>query len=138
MNTGFDTSVQHPAPVIHHADKTGGRLAIGQSPGFEIHEWSGGGGGYMHVHHADDEAWHVISGRLRFRFADRQVEAGPGTTVFVPAGAVHDYDEIEPSRYLMILTPRLRAMIEALHDAPYETHADVMRAFESEIIDGPD
>ena len=26
----------------------------------------------LHVHHADDEAWHVVSGALRFRFAGDQ------------------------------------------------------------------
>ena len=39
----------------------------------------------LHVHHADDEAWHVISGALRFRLADREF-AARGSTVLVPAG----------------------------------------------------
>jgi len=40
----------------------------------------------LHVHHQDDEAWHVISGALRFRLADREVIAPAGSTVLVPAG----------------------------------------------------
>ena len=36
----------------------------------------------LHVHHADDEAWHVVSGALRFRFKDTELisrlhETGP-------------------------------------------------------------
>src|SRR5262245_50160808 len=84
--------------------------AIGQS--FEIHEWSGSGPDYLHVHYADDEAWHILEGALTFRFSDRQVEAAAGTTVFVPAGVAHAYFEAGgPTRYLIILTPRLSALI---------------------------
>jgi mannose-6-phosphate isomerase-like protein (cupin superfamily) len=54
-----------------------------------VHEWTGGGPDYLHVHHADDEAWHVLEGTLTFRFRDREIEAGPGATVFVPAGVPH-------------------------------------------------
>ena len=43
----------------------------------------------LHVHHADDEAWHVVSGALRFRFADEEIIAGAGSTVLVPAGQDH-------------------------------------------------
>lgn len=39
----------------------------------------------LHVHHADDEAWHVVSGALRFRFAAEEVVARAGATVLVPA-----------------------------------------------------
>ena len=103
---------------------------------FDVHEWSGSGPGYLHVHYADDEAWHVLEGTLTFRFKDRQVEAPPGTTVFVPAGVAHDYFESQgPARYLIILTPRLRELISALEAAPREQHNDIMRRFESEIVE---
>jgi mannose-6-phosphate isomerase-like protein (cupin superfamily) len=67
----------------------------------------------LHVHHEDDEAWHVLEGRLRFRFADRVVEATAGATVFVPAGVAHTYEAID-ARYLIILTLRLAALIDEL------------------------
>jgi mannose-6-phosphate isomerase-like protein (cupin superfamily) len=54
---------------------------------FEIHEWRGSGPAALHVHHADDEAWHVLQGELTFRYADRSETAGPGTTVFVPGAS---------------------------------------------------
>jgi hypothetical protein len=64
------------------------------------------------------------------------VEAPAGTTVFVPAGVPHDYFESQgPSRYLTILTPRLRELISALHAAPREQHQEIMRRFESEILE---
>ncbi|HEY3476788.1 MAG TPA: cupin domain-containing protein [Anaerolineales bacterium] len=103
---------------------------------FDVHEWSGGGAGYLHVHYADDEAWHVLEGTLTFRLRDRQVEAPAGTTVFVPAGVPHDYFESQgPSRYLIILTPRLRDLISALEAAPREEHNEIMSRFESEMLE---
>jgi len=108
--------------------------ATGQS--FDVHEWSGGGAGYLHVHYADDEAWHVLEGTLTFRLNDKQVEAPAGTTIFVPAGVAHDYFESRgPARYLIILTPRLRDLISALEKAPREQHNAIMRKFESEILE---
>ena len=108
--------------------------ATGQS--FDIHEWTGSGPGYLHVHYADDEAWHVLEGTLTFRLQDKQVEAPAGTTVFVPAGVPHDYFESQtPTRYLIILTPRLRELIAALQAAPLQQHATIMRQFESAIVE---
>src|SRR5690242_17128520 len=102
--------------------------AIGQS--FDLYEWSGSGPGYLHVHYADDEAWHILEGTLTFRFSDRQIEASAGTSVFVPAGVAHDYFEATgPTRYLIILTPRLRELIAALQAAPLQQHATIMRQF---------
>jgi quercetin dioxygenase-like cupin family protein len=108
--------------------------ATGRS--FDIHEWSGSGAGYLHVHHADDEGWHVLEGELTFRLRDRQIEAPAGTTVFIPAGVPHDYFvSQEPGRYLIVLTPRLRELISALEQAPREEHNEIMRRFDSEILE---
>jgi mannose-6-phosphate isomerase-like protein (cupin superfamily) len=107
--------------------------ATGQT--FDVQEWRGSGPDYLHVHYADDEAWHILEGTLTFKFADKQVEAAAGTTVFVPAGVAHTYFEAHgPTRYLIIMTPRLRALIEALHATPYAQHNEVMLKYESEII----
>ena len=115
--------------------------AAGQGPiaalgtSFAIQEWRGSGPDYLHVHYSDDEAWHVLEGILTFKFTDKQVEAPAGTTVFVPAGVAHAYYEAAgPTRYLIIMTPRLRELIAALHAAPYDQHAAIMRQFDSEIV----
>jgi quercetin dioxygenase-like cupin family protein len=103
---------------------------------FCIEEWSGSGPDYLHVHHADDEAWHVLEGTLTYRYADREIEVQAGQTVFVPAGVPHTYEERHgPTRYLIIMTPRLRALIAALHSSPATEHADIYKKFQSEIVE---
>lgn len=108
--------------------------AIGQT--FDIHEWSGSGPDYLHVHYADDEAWHILEGTLTFRFSDRTVEAPAGTTVFVPAGVPHTYYEAAgPTCYLIVMTPRLRELIAALHGSPRSEHSVITHQFASEIVE---
>lgn len=108
--------------------------ASGQS--FEIHEWKGSGPSYLHVHYSDDEAWHVLEGTLTFRFSDGKIAAPAGTTVFVPAGVAHTYYAAAgPARYLIIMTPRLRALIAAMQKAPRDEHNAIMRKFESEVLE---
>ncbi len=108
--------------------------AIGDS--FHIYEWSGSGPDYLHVHYSDDEAWHILEGTLTFKFSDKVVEVPAGTTVFVPAGVPHSYYEAHgPTRYLIILTPRLNELISALHTAPIKEHSGIMRKFDSEILE---
>jgi mannose-6-phosphate isomerase-like protein (cupin superfamily) len=103
---------------------------------FDIHEWSGSGPDYLHIHHADDEAWHILEGTLTFRFRDRTIEAAAGTTVFVPAGVAHTfYEAAGPTRYLIIMTPRLRELIAALHKTPRQEHSAILRQFASEMVE---
>ncbi len=79
-----------------------------------IREWTDSGPSYMHIHRSDDEGFHVLEGSLRFRFPDREVDAPVGTTVFVPAGTPHTYRATMPSRYLIVLTPKLDRLISKL------------------------
>jgi uncharacterized protein YjlB len=124
-----------PSPIIVHRDTPdyAARLnAVGDS--FSIHEWSGSGPPHQHVHHADDEAWHVLEGTLRFTFGEEDAEAGAGSTVFVPAGVPHTYEAIGEARYLIVLTPRLRLLIAELQAAPPARHAEIYRKYDSELI----
>ena len=103
---------------------------------FEIHEWRGSGPATLHVHRSDDEAWHVLEGQLTFRYADRTEIAGPGTTVFVPAGIAHTYTAGSDARYLIILTPRLRALIAALQADRDPAHQhEIYRHFDSDLLE---
>ena len=103
---------------------------------FEIHEWGGSGPATLHVHHADDEAWHILKGELTFRYPDRSEIVGPGTTVFVPAGTPHTYIAAHNARYLIILTPRLSALIAALQADRDPTHQkEIYRRFNSELLE---
>jgi mannose-6-phosphate isomerase-like protein (cupin superfamily) len=66
-----------------------------------IKEWRGSSPSALRVHHLDDEAWHVLEGSLHFRFADRELDAPAGSTVFVPADLAHTY-QAHDARYLIV------------------------------------
>jgi quercetin dioxygenase-like cupin family protein len=103
---------------------------------FSIHEWRGSGPATLHVHHSDDEAWHVLDGELTFRYSDRTETVSSGMTLFVPAGVAHTYTAGENARYLIVLTPRLSALIAALqadHDPAHQR--EIYRRFDSELLE---
>lgn len=103
---------------------------------FSIHEWRGSGPALLHVHNSDDEAWHVLEGELMFRYSDRTETAGAGTTVFVPAGVAHTFSAGAGARYLIILTPRLKALIGALQTDRDPAHQkEIYRQFDSELLE---
>jgi uncharacterized RmlC-like cupin family protein len=92
----------------------------------------------LHVHHEDDEAWYVVEGALRFRLADDRVIVAPaGSTVLVPAGVAHTFGNAGPgpSRYVIVMTARLQALIARLHEVPAAEHAAVYRAFASTLLE---
>ncbi len=125
-------------PVIAFPDRAGpsgaeGIDVVGQS--FSIQEWRGSGPSTLHIHYEDDEAWHVLEGSMRFRFADRVIEVPAGSTVFVPAGVAHTYEAAD-ARYLIILTPRLRDLIAELHQSPDpKAHGEIYRKYRSELLE---
>ena len=121
-------------PIIGQSQGGGERFgAVGNS--FVVHEWRGSGPAVMHVHHADDEAWHVLEGTLNFRFTDRKVSVGAGQTVFVPAGVPHTYEAVN-ARYLIILTPRLASLIAELQQTrERERHPEIYRKHHSELLE---
>ena len=113
-------------------------------------EWRDPGGGTdppryiapLHVHHRDDEAWYVLAGALRFRLGDETVEAPAGGAVLAPRGTVHSYwnPRPEPARYLLVMTARIRALIDALHALEArepEALAAVFRDHDSELLGWP-
>lgn len=103
---------------------------------FCIREWRGSGPATLHVHHSDDEAWHILEGELTFRYTDRTETVGPGTTVFVAAGVPHTYSAGTGSRYLIVLTPRIAALISALQSDRDPAHQqDIYRRFDSELLE---
>jgi mannose-6-phosphate isomerase-like protein (cupin superfamily) len=93
----------------------------------------------LHVHDADDEAWHVISGALRFRFSDRVVIAEAGSTVLIPAGTAHTFGNAgpNPSRYILILPARLDELISRLHEVDRSEHDAVYARYASRIVEEP-
>lgn len=61
----------------------------------------------LHHHTREDWAAHVTEGSLTFVFADGDVTAAAGTTVFVPAGCDFAWrnDHDEPARFLAVHGP---------------------------------
>ena len=114
-----------------------GEPIAARGPSFEVHEWAHGamGGPPLHVHHNDDEAWHVLEGKLVFRFRDTTAEAVADQTMFVPAGVPHTFGSPGNVRYLIISTPRVFALIEALHAGSNVEEAEIYRRFDSEIVE---
>jgi len=110
---------------------------------FVIVEWTDSGEGErdwiaaLHVHHRDDEAWYVLEGRLRFQLGDEMREAGPGEAVFAPKGTPHAYGNArrgERVRYLLVTTPKIRALVHALHEPGASDYDAIFRAHDSESL----
>ena len=57
----------------------------------------------LHVHHSEDEVFHVIAGELRLRVADDDLRLGPGETLLTPKGVPHTYRvESQQARWLTV------------------------------------
>jgi len=119
--------------------------AVGGREGqFVLVEWSDPGGltsrerpiAGLHVHHSDDEAWYVLEGTLGFRVGDDEVEAGAGAAVFVPRGTPHSFWNAGdgPARYVLVMPPRLKALVEALHAPGAGDFAAIFREHASELL----
>jgi mannose-6-phosphate isomerase-like protein (cupin superfamily) len=127
-------------PMIISPEPGGGERVI-RATTLVIRDWTADGTDHdvapLHVHHADDEAWHVISGALRFRFEAKHVVAPAGTTVLVPAGTPHTFGNAgpAPSRLIIILPARLDELISQLHDSNPAQHPAIYRRYESELLE---
>ncbi len=124
----------------------GSTLGTGKDS-FVIAEWQDAGGSAgpprfiapLHLHHNDDEAWYVLEGTLGVRVGDKEVEAKAGSAVLVPRGAAHTYWNSGPGllRYLLVMTPRIYELIQAIHATQERTPA-VLRAlfqkYDSELL----
>jgi hypothetical protein len=122
-------------------------LSAGQLGGpesdFVVVEWSDAGeSGYEwiappHVHHADDEAWYVLEGALKFRLGDDVFEAPAGSAVLAPKGTPHAYGNArggQRARYLLVMTPKIRALVQTLHEPGASDYAAIFEAHDSELL----
>jgi mannose-6-phosphate isomerase-like protein (cupin superfamily) len=83
------------------AAETAGRLSIWE-------EIVGPGEGTPpHIHHREDEVFHVLEGRVRIWCGEEAFEAGPGDTAALPRGVRHHFrnERSEDARLLVICTP---------------------------------
>lgn len=120
-----------------------GRELGGPDSDFVIAEWRDSGASEwewiapLHVHHDDDEAWYVLEGVLRFRLGDEIFEAGSGAAVLAPKGTPHAYGNARgghPARYLLVMTPKIRSLVQALHEPGAGDYAAIFRAHDSELL----
>jgi mannose-6-phosphate isomerase-like protein (cupin superfamily) len=90
----------------------------------------------LHVHHADDEAWYVLEGRLGFRLGDETVSAGPGSAVLAPKGTAHSFWNEGPdeARYLLVMSPRISALVRELHAGTGEDFHEIFRRHSSALL----
>ena len=91
----------------------------------------------LHVHYADDEAWHVVSGALRFRIAGEEIVADAGSTVLVPAGTPHTFGNAGPGPacYIIILPIRLQRLISHLHASEQVRHPAIYQRYRSALLE---
>lgn len=115
-------------------------MVVGES--FVIADWTDPGThpgcpiAGLHLHRSDDEAWIVLEGRLGFQIGDSEREVGAGELLFVPRGTPHSYwnAHSQPTRYLLVMTPRIRDLIEALHSGDREDYARIFDEHDSELL----
>ena len=121
-----------------------GQSAGSSASSFQVVEWTDPGGttsrerpiAPLHVHHADDECWYVLDGRLGFLVGSEEVEAGPGDAVFVPAGTPHAYwnGQDGPTRYLLVIPRRICDLLHDLHAEGATDYPAIFRRYDSELL----
>ena len=97
----------------------------------------------LHVHHTEDETFHVLEGELRIRAGDAEVSIGAGETLLAPKGVPHTYrvESPEGARFLVVTTrgdferfvralsrPAERPELPTPHGPPTPDEADALAA----------
>jgi mannose-6-phosphate isomerase-like protein (cupin superfamily) len=90
----------------------------------------------LHLHRSDDEAWVLLEGRLGFRVGEEEREVAAGESLLVPRGVAHSYwnPASEPAHYLLVMTPRIHRLIEALHSGGRADWAEIFEEHDSELL----
>jgi uncharacterized cupin superfamily protein len=79
----------------------------------------------LHVHHREDEVFHVFEGELLLRVGESEFRLGSGETALAPKGVPHTYrvESPEGARCLVIPCTRQRRLAPAAwpRSRPFET-----------------
>jgi mannose-6-phosphate isomerase-like protein (cupin superfamily) len=61
----------------------------------------------LHVHHEQDEWWHIVEGTYRFQIDGREIVAGSGADVYAPRGTRHAFQNLgtEPAKMIVTVVP---------------------------------
>lgn len=119
------------------AEPLAGKVLGSVGDSFAVAEWRAEGGepgpprmiAPLHKHNSDDEAWYVLEGSLCVQRGDEVVEVPAGAGVLVRRGTPHTYwnPGTSPTRYLLLMTPTILGLIQAIH-ALEERNAGTMKA----------
>jgi len=95
----------------------------------------------MHIHRGDDEAWYVLTGALGFSLDGVESTVPAGGAAMAKAGVAHTYWNAAstPTRYLIVMTPRIRELIAVLHDPERRrgrSTEEVFAAYDSVLVPG--
>jgi quercetin dioxygenase-like cupin family protein len=99
------------ARVLHAFGEEVRILLDGEGTGGRLTMWTEitppGGGPPPHHHVNEDEAFHVLEGRVAFLSGGEWHEVGPAGCAYMPRGAVHTFKNVgdQPSRMLISTTP---------------------------------
>ena len=90
----------------------------------------------LHLHRSDDEAWFVLEGALGFWTGDEERIVEAGDSITAVRGTPHSYwnPSSEPARYLLVMTPRIYQLIEALHSGVRSDYAQIFEEHDSELL----
>jgi dihydrofolate reductase len=60
----------------------------------------------LHVHHVEDELFHILEGEFRFAIGGEEMRAGPGEMILAPKGVPHTFrvESADGGRYLIMTT----------------------------------
>ena len=117
-----------------------GFLEATSSPGY---------GPSRHIHRSHDELFYVLEGEFLFLVGERQVNAPPGSFVFIPRGTVHAVKVVgpEPGKVLIAYIPGglehsfeefARARAEQGEDADRaRTVEEINQRYDSEFVGPP-
>ena len=108
--------------VKTHASETGGSLTVVEDtlkPGFHLGR---------HFHKKMTEVFYVLEGEVTFVFDDETVVAGPGTTVTIPPGEMHEATCAAGGKMLTLFSPGgFDQYMEEMASLPESAFADSAR-----------
>jgi len=60
----------------------------------------------LHIHHTEDELFHVLGGTFRFRIGEEEMHLGPGDSLLAPKGVPHHFivESPEGGRWFTVST----------------------------------
>ncbi len=70
----------------------------------------------LHIHHEEDEIFHILEGEVRYRVGDQEHRAGPGGIILAPRGVPHTYriESAEGARMITVTRGRFEDFVRAV------------------------